>query len=279
MCIVFLYQNNSEDSHYKLILAANRDEYLRRPTKPAEFLQSIPEILCGIDEEGGNGGTWLGVNRSGKFAALTNVLVPHEQDPNKLSRGHIVMDYLKSGEASLDYMRSLVSKDFREYNFLAGSVDASGKVTTAFCSNCDGKQPRIITDDMITVACTSLDGNWRKMNHGQEIFQDLLTNIKNCPDSKLVSTTLIDSLLSDTTCLYPDSNVHIQAKDATTEFTLSKYCSIKIVDLPGYATRMQTVVLIDQDNKVHFVEKSLVGVTSHEEWLEKSFTFEIDVSK
>lgn len=278
MCIIFLYQNNSKDSHYKLILAANRDEYLGRPTKPAEFLQNAPDILCGIDEEGGNGGTWLGVTRSGKFAALTNVLVPHAQDPNKSSRGHIVMDYLKCGENSLDFTQTLVRKDFREYNFIAGSIDDSGKVATSFYSNCDGKQPRIITDDMVTVACTSLDGDWRKMNHGQEIFQDLLANLKNCREAELVSTTLIDSLLSDTTCLFPDANVQKQAKEIMTESTLSKYCSIKIADIPSYGTRMQTIVLIDQDNNVHFVEKSLVEETS-QKWSEKSFDFKIDLSK
>ena len=90
MCIVFLYQSNDDTSAYKLILAANREEYFSRPSKQADFLADAPKVVCGVDlRKGVEGGSWLGVSKSGKFAAMTNVLVNYEQGRNKLSRGKL----------------------------------------------------------------------------------------------------------------------------------------------------------------------------------------------
>src|SRR5258706_4993344 len=54
------------------ILIANRDEYLARPTEPASFHSFHHEtewkVVSGIDSKGG--GTWLGINRTGRIAVL-----------------------------------------------------------------------------------------------------------------------------------------------------------------------------------------------------------------
>jgi uncharacterized protein with NRDE domain len=55
---------------YPLLVAANRDEFHRRPAAPAAFWSDRPRILAGRDLEAM--GTWMGVSRSGKFAAVTN---------------------------------------------------------------------------------------------------------------------------------------------------------------------------------------------------------------
>ena len=68
MCLIVLaYKVHPE---YPLILAANRDEFLERPTEKAHFWSDAPHILAGRDLRAG--GTWLGITRSGRFAALTN---------------------------------------------------------------------------------------------------------------------------------------------------------------------------------------------------------------
>lgn len=90
MClIVFAY-----DCHprYPLILTANRDEYFNRPTASAHFWDSHPEILAGRDLK--MLGTWMGITRSGRFAALTNFRDPSAQLTNPQSRGKLVSDYL-----------------------------------------------------------------------------------------------------------------------------------------------------------------------------------------
>nr|XP_012422990.1 PREDICTED: transport and Golgi organization protein 2 homolog isoform X3 [Odobenus rosmarus divergens] len=89
MCIIFFKFDPRPVSKnaYRLILAANRDEFYHRPSKLADFWGSNNEVLSGLDmEEGKEGGTWLGISTRGKLAALTNYLQPR-QDPDARGRG------------------------------------------------------------------------------------------------------------------------------------------------------------------------------------------------
>ena len=68
MCLIVVGWQARE--HYRLIVAANRDEFHARPAAPAAFWRDQPGILAGRDLEAM--GTWMGVSRSGRFAAVTN---------------------------------------------------------------------------------------------------------------------------------------------------------------------------------------------------------------
>ena len=70
-----------------LIVAANRDEFYARPSLPLAQWADAPQVYAGRDQEAG--GTWLGVNADGRFAALTNIRDPH-QPPARKSRGELV---------------------------------------------------------------------------------------------------------------------------------------------------------------------------------------------
>ena len=72
MCLI-LFAYNVHPS-YRLILAANRDEFYERPSTPADFWIKHPQVLAGLDLKGK--GTWLGVTKEGKFAAITNYRDP-----------------------------------------------------------------------------------------------------------------------------------------------------------------------------------------------------------
>src|SRR5574340_128646 len=81
MCLAVIAWHVHPD--YPLVLAANRDEFYTRPTRPAAWWGQPVSLLAGRDEKAG--GTWLGVNRYGRFALLTNVRAPIERDPHARS--------------------------------------------------------------------------------------------------------------------------------------------------------------------------------------------------
>ena len=103
MCLI----NFHYDDHptYKLIVAANRDEFYERPTVPAEFWTDHPNILAGRDLL--HRGTWLGVTKSGRFAALTNYRDPQEISVDKISRGNIVASFLSETVSPEEYLKTL----------------------------------------------------------------------------------------------------------------------------------------------------------------------------
>ena len=53
-----------------LMLGANRDESLARPSMPPHVIVRQPRIVAGRDSRAG--GTWLGVNEHGVLVAVTN---------------------------------------------------------------------------------------------------------------------------------------------------------------------------------------------------------------
>ena len=81
-------------SSYRLVVAANRDEYYTRPTRPVEFWRENPDILAGKDLS--MGGTWMGITRTGRFAAVTNLRGTPKEVTKIFSRGKIPIDYLES---------------------------------------------------------------------------------------------------------------------------------------------------------------------------------------
>ena len=81
-----------------LVVAANRDEYLDRPAAgPALLEYEGHRMLAPRDLRAG--GTWLGLNEHGVFAALTNRPNP-SPDASLRSRGLLVLDALREGSAA-----------------------------------------------------------------------------------------------------------------------------------------------------------------------------------
>ncbi len=82
-----------------LLIGANRDEYLNRPTTIMTALRpSDPRVLGGRDEH--SGGTWLAVNEHGVFAALTNQPLGDAKDLTKRSRGELPLALATASTAS-----------------------------------------------------------------------------------------------------------------------------------------------------------------------------------
>jgi uncharacterized protein with NRDE domain len=99
-----------------LAVAANRDEFHARPAAVAAFWPDRPAILAGRDLEAK--GTWMGVARSGRFAAVTNYRGAREPSAAE-SRGALVTRFLEGGEAPGAYMRALTPERYSGFNLLA----------------------------------------------------------------------------------------------------------------------------------------------------------------
>jgi uncharacterized protein with NRDE domain len=113
MCLIVLAWRAHPD--YPLIVAANRDEFHRRPASPAAFWEDRPSILAGRDLEAG--GTWMGVSRSGRFAAVTNYRGAREPSAPH-SRGALVSGFLESRLSPEDFLEDVKPALYSGFNLL-----------------------------------------------------------------------------------------------------------------------------------------------------------------
>ena len=106
-----------------LVAAANRDEYYDRPAASAQWWEDHPQVYAGRDLQGG--GTWMGVTKCSRFAAITNVRAPSEFRCDAPSRGALVKNYLASEMTPQEYVEKIVSEPdpFNGYNLLIGNRD------------------------------------------------------------------------------------------------------------------------------------------------------------
>ena len=113
MCLILLAWR-MQPAH-ALVVAANRDEYHARPAAPAAFWTDKPGVLAGRDLEAR--GTWMGVSRSGRFAAVTNYRGAHEPRAAE-SRGALVTKFLEDRHGAGEYLRTLKAGSYSGFNLL-----------------------------------------------------------------------------------------------------------------------------------------------------------------
>jgi uncharacterized protein with NRDE domain len=223
---------------YRLVLAANRDEFHQRPSQPADYWPQQPDWLAGRDLQAG--GTWLGVTRSGRFAAVTNFREPlAPEQPLERSRGELVTDFLAGREAPLAHAQSLLhrGRSYRGFNLLLGSGES-----LAYVSNRD--------DHVVEVAAGShglsnhlLDTDWPKVRSGRERLGRLLQADRVEPSALL-------ELLTERSRV-PGEMPLDQGDGAIRRHLMNHYFILS----PVYGTRSSTVLLMDNDGRIDFVER------------------------
>jgi uncharacterized protein with NRDE domain len=111
-----------------LVVAANRDEFHRRPARGPVVLAGGPpggpRTVGGLDLD--RRGSWFGVTAGGFLALLTNQPEPGGPAAGRRSRGEIVMEVLARGgrQAARAYLAGLDARDYNSFNLLFG--DAGG---------------------------------------------------------------------------------------------------------------------------------------------------------
>jgi uncharacterized protein with NRDE domain len=226
---------------YPLILAANRDEFYQRPTAAAAFWPDAPQILAGRDLV--RQGTWLGITRSGRFAALTNYRDPHAARRNAPSRGELVSEFLRSEIRAEDYLERLRAETpaYNGYNLLFGNQDG------LYCySNKSGEAVRL-APGFHGLSNHLLDTPWPKVVRGKETLAKVVGN------SDFFREDLF-AILADRTPaadeLLPDTGVGLARE---------RMLSSIFITSERYGTRSSTVLLIDANRQVSFSERSFNG--------------------
>eukprot|EP00041_Stephanoeca_diplocostata_P030246 m.909510 g.909510 ORF g.909510 m.909510 type:complete len:284 (+) comp23720_c0_seq18:295-1146(+) len=263
MCIIFFKWHPTAETGYKLILAANRDEYFSRPTKNAQFWIDTDasgnsvHIISGCDLQHVNvtrKGTWLGVSGDGKVAGLTNYRCA--QKPLCSSRGLIPSNYLCSRDTTTvhAYADRLMSESgkYNGFNFIAFNLFESDHGSSVYMTNMEGKCPHPIpSGDVHAVTNKTLDDPWPKLVAGKAAFAAIL-------DAGLSETDLVGALMDMLSCTkrYPAEMLPQTGMPIDIEVALSSIFVECEFDGQGYGTRAQTVILIDHANRVTFVERS-----------------------
>lgn len=110
MCTLVAFHRVVPDA--PLVIAANRDEFLDRPAEG--FALRPGGVLAPRDLR--EGGTWMGLNRYGLFAGLTNRARGGTRDPARRSRGHAVFEVLRGARSAQSAARLLEGLPVGAYN-------------------------------------------------------------------------------------------------------------------------------------------------------------------
>jgi uncharacterized protein with NRDE domain len=226
---------------YRLVLAANRDEFYQRPTAEADYWEDAPQLFAGRDLI--HGGTWLGVTATGRIAALTNYREPHAARKDGPSRGRLVSDFLREETTAEAYFERLRSEalPYSGYNLLLGDPDR------LYC--CSNK-----SDDIVRIAPGIhglsnhlLDTPWPKVVRGKQSLTRVL-------QAESFSIEDLFAVLADRTRapdeLLPDTGVGLERE---------RLLSSIFIASEHYGTRSSTVLLVDLDRQATFVERSFDG--------------------
>lgn len=247
MCNIGLQfqQNNA----YKLIFAANRDEAYRRPTKSAHFWNDYPELLAGQDEV--QKGTWLGLTKQGKFAALTNCrkispsnsLEPTTEEHQAFltSRGTLVKNFLTGEQTAREYAADLIESrhQYDGYNLIFGNI-LEGRFL--HYNNSENHLSEI-TPGTHGLSNATLDTPWPKVTK-------VTSRMSQLSGHKDQITNQLFDLFSD-----EETASREQLPNTGLPIEFEKASSAIFIRTEEYGTIGTTVILVDQQNQVTFTER------------------------
>lgn len=233
---------------YELVVAANRDEFHDRPTAPLTFWDDSPQVLAGRDLR--EGGSWMGITRAGRFAALTNYRDPHHALPGAPSRGHLVSDYLQGAEPARAYLDRLIPRAgaYNGFNLLLG--DETGLY---YYSNRAGGVRRL-GPGLYGLSNHLLDTPWPKLERGRRALSRVLDRESDPTPEELLC------LLADRT---PAPDAELPATGVPLEW--ERWLSPIFIDAaPGYGTRSSTALVVDSRGRVQMVERTWADASQRE---------------
>lgn len=237
MCILVLAYHCRPD--YPLILAANRDEWFDRPTLPLDFWPECKDILAGRDLR--EGGTWMGLNRNGRLAAITNFREPERFRPAAPSRGHLVSDFISGQDKADAYLANLdrEGRHYNGFNLIAGRMDA------LYYYGNRGAPPRLIEAGIHGLSNHLMDTPWPKILRAKRAMATIV-NQARAPQIEDLMALLQDRQRP------PDKDLPATGIGLEGERLLSSV----FIQSPTYGTRASSVLRVAANGRTQFAERA-----------------------
>ena len=235
MCLVLVVWKSHPQ--FPCVVAANRDEFHARPTAAADWWPDHPQILAGRDLEAH--GTWLGLTRGGRFAALTNYRDPQQRRAAAPSRGALVTSLLESDASvteGLAYLRD-VGASYNGFNVIFSDGERLGIYESVRGSG------RELGPGIYGLSNHLLDTPWPKVQNAKSRLQAAL--------SDLTDTAPLLALLRDDR---PAPDAQLPQTGVSLEW--ERLLSSAFVRAPDYGTRCSTIIRIESRGRAYFDEWS-----------------------
>lgn len=233
MCLVLLVWRMHPQ--YPLVVAANRDEFHARPASPAGWWPDHPQILAGRDEQAG--GTWLGLTRTGRFAALTNYRDPQQRRAAAPSRGALVAHLLSTAGSVAEGLAHLrdVGDDYNAFNMIFSDGERLGIYEST------RQQGRELGPGIYGLSNHLLDTPWPKVQDSKSRLQAALSGLTD-------SAPLLALLRDDR----PASDERLPATGISLQW--ERLLSSAFVKAPDYGTRCSTIIRMERTGGAYFDE-------------------------
>ncbi|KWH46280.1 NRDE family protein [Burkholderia stagnalis] len=260
-------------------LVANRDEFFRRTSAPLSWWEEAPGVLAGRDLEAG--GTWLGVSRDGRFAALTNYRAPFDIRAGAPTRGKLVSDYLSGPPAApLDYLARLAEHAavYNGFNLLVG--DWKRRELAWFCNRAaEGASgvdaPARVPAGVHALSNARLDTPWPKVVRKRAELGTQLTDDPAPPLDDLIAMMRDPHISADDAL--PHTGIPLERERAL---------SAAFIETPEYGTRGTTALRVTMKEGVRLtveIKERCDDDGSHRivrpGAFERAFTFDIDAAQ
>jgi uncharacterized protein with NRDE domain len=226
---------------WPLVVAANRDELHARPAAPAGWWEDAPAVLAGRDLIAG--GTWLGITREGRFAAVTNVRRGGIPYPGERSRGELVAGFLRGGEGAASFACRALDDgaSYGGFNLLV-----SDGLELVYASN-RADVVRVLEPGVHALSNEVLDAPWPKVRRAHRAMEAALAAAHGGAWEAGLWEMLADRVVAADDEL-PDTGIGIERE---------RLLSAPFIAGDEYGTRASTILAVSGGGEVRFVERSV----------------------
>jgi uncharacterized protein with NRDE domain len=226
---------------YRLIVAANRDEFHERPTAAMDrWAPPDEDIIAGRDLRAG--GTWLAMDRARRFGVITNFRDMQRPSPDAPSRGGLIPGYLRNPADAGEYFRQLepTAREYSGFNLLL-----MDRKSLWYASNRAEQFTKALSPGIYGLSNQFLDTPWPKLQRVRRRFDPLVMQGGEISREELLT------ILADRT--QAGVNEELPKTGLTPEW--EQLLSSPFIRNEDYGTRCSTLVLLEHSGAVSLLER------------------------